>query len=113
VHEIAGHRFIPSEIVPDPSTSTYFGMRNGAAYATSHGPGIDLQGNPSGTRDYNQAAMFQGYTLQVGILSRLSVRLSSTAELYSGIDVPTALSIGVTAESRLEGGLTLALALPQ
>jgi hypothetical protein len=91
-----GHLFIPSALVRDPFTATYFQTSLGYGYATGTGPSFDVAGNTLGNRDFRFAAVIQSYELQAKILPWWAVRVEAEGLLFSGIDGVSALEAGMT-----------------
>jgi len=109
---VNGHVFMPSPIVPPPVATTNFsvGMLLGTGSAT--GPKYDINGDPipGETQDYTYAALGQSLSYEFAFLKNFTGRLNLSTSLYSGLDGPSALVVGVSI--RVGGGAGLTWSMP-
>jgi hypothetical protein len=104
---LGGHLFIPSEVVRDPFTATYFQISTGYGYAAATGPAFSALGTTFGSRDYRFGTMVQSFELQAKIFDWWAVRIESTGLLFAGINGPSVLHVGATARFTPGAGTTV------
>ncbi len=104
--ELGGHVFMPSDLVSDPFTGTYFGNGTAFGFASATGPRLDEHGN-AGTGTYRMATFAERFELQVGLLPWWSISTSVTGRVFSGITVDSAQQVGTQAEYFVAGGTTV------
>ncbi|HWE24054.1 MAG TPA: hypothetical protein VG496_08950 [Myxococcales bacterium] len=89
-----GHQFMPSQLVDTPFRETTFKLGLLYGYGTATGPKYDVNGNVTGTADYTFAALGQTFRFEYKFNDWLSAGAVLLTTLYSGIDGPSAVSIG-------------------
>jgi len=109
---VNGHVFMPSPLIPPPVATTSFavGMVLGNGGAT--GPKYDTNGNPipGEPLDYSYAALGQSLMYEFAFLKNFTGRVNLLTTLYSGLDGPSALVVGVSV--RVGGGAGITWSLP-
>ena len=106
-----GHLFLPSDIVDDPFTPTYFDESTGFGLAGLSTTDVDSQGNVAGTSQFNLGAIGQEFKLQVEAMDSLAIRFAANGTVLSGIDAQSALIAGATLGYALSGGVTYSFML--
>jgi hypothetical protein len=100
------HLFLPSDLVRDPFTATYFDLRNAYGYATATGPTFNVAGTNIGNRDYRIATLLQSFDLQAKIFDWWAIRLGAQGVIFSGVDGTSALNVGISARFAPSAGTT-------
>jgi hypothetical protein len=103
---LGGHVFVPTLLVRSPFAVTSFQMDvlYGAGDAT--GPALDVNGRPIGESTYSFAAMEQRFGYEGKLGDGLSLAGGVDTQLYSGIDGPSAVVVGVQVGVGLFGRFT-------
>ena len=108
--EVNGHIFPPSFLVDTPFRETTFKLGILYGFGKATGAKYDLSGNPipNETVDYNFASFAQTFRFEYQFWDWFSAGVAIVTNLYSGIDGPSAVSIGaqvgVGAGLRLRAG---------
>jgi hypothetical protein len=105
------HLFIPSALVRDPFTATYFQSTIGFGYATATGPAFEVAGNVIGGGDYKFATTLQGFEIQLKLYDWWAIRIASQGVLFTAIDSTSAINAGVSARIQPAGGTTVSFPL--
>jgi hypothetical protein len=101
-----GHVYQPFQLLTGPFTETSFGMTTIFGGGTASAPRYDLQGNVTGTRDYDIAAYGQALDLHLRLTPDIAARLAVSGLLFSGINGRGILVVGATAQFGVLAGLT-------
>jgi hypothetical protein len=92
--EMAGHMFMPSLLVDTPFRETTFKLGILYGFGKATGPKYDAGGNVVGQNDYTFGAFAQVFRYEYQFTEWLSAGLAFLTSVYSGIDGPSAVSIG-------------------
>ena len=94
VPELEGHVFMPSILVESPFRSTVFklGLLYGVGDAT--GPRYDINGNVTGNNSYTYGTLAQTFRYEYQFAEWLSAGAVVLTSMYTGLDGPSAVSIG-------------------
>lgn len=106
--ELAGHLFTVSRLVRDPFTPTAFTTLTAYAYGTATAQDFNSLGLLPGTREYDLGGFSQLFELNVRVLEWLSLRMGSSATVFTGTSGAAALIAGSSAQAVASAGLTLA-----
>jgi hypothetical protein len=106
-----GHLFLPSDIVEDPFTPTYFDESTGFGIASFRTNDVDNQGNSIGQTQFTLGALGQSFKLQVEVMDSWAVRLAASGTVLSGINADSALIAGATVGYSLSTGVTYSFML--
>jgi hypothetical protein len=106
--ELAGHVFTTSRLVRDPFTPTAFTSLAAYAYGKATAPDFNPLGLLPGTREYDLGGFAQLFELSVRVMEWLSLRVGSSATVFSGTSASAALVAGSSAQAVASAGLTAA-----
>ena len=107
--ELNGHAFIPSNIITDPFTATWFNSQTGFGYLRANVEQRDENGMPNGNHLVLALVPFtQGFGAQIGVLPRYwALRVSAAGIAIPPVSLDGALDFGAQAGYEVKGGTTL------
>jgi hypothetical protein len=105
---LGAHVFTPASLVRSPFTVTSFQADLWYGSGTAKGPYYDSGGLLSGEATYTFAAMGQTFAYEKKLAEGLSGAVGAVTQLYSGIDGPSAIVVGVEVGFGAFGRLTAA-----
>jgi hypothetical protein len=113
-HEMNGHFFLPSHLIEDPFSNTYFWMTFGLGAGNALGPTVQLSPPPpvvlSDSKLYGYTGIGVGVAMNVRILEYLSARALINTVAYLGTGNGAVIAVGSSA--RITGDVGVKGSLP-
>jgi hypothetical protein len=100
---LAGHAFVPLELVSWPFITTYFGVGIGGGLMQQNGVGIDTSGSAN-TSAINMAALAERINLSIGLLDWVALRGHFAGLMVSGASLDELLGFGAYFQYEAGGG---------